>query len=69
MVATNDGAQPGDPAKAATAILAALQAERSPLHLPLGNDAVDAVLAHLDAVREDVAGWEPITRNTDLDGE
>jgi NAD(P)-dependent dehydrogenase (short-subunit alcohol dehydrogenase family) len=69
MVATNDGVQPGDPAKAAAAILAALHAERSPLHLPLGNDAVDAVLAHLDAVREDVAGWERITRNTDLDGE
>ena len=68
MVAANDGAQPGDPAKAAAAILAALQADRTPLHLPLGNDAVDAVLAHLDAVREDVASWEPITRNTDLDG-
>jgi NAD(P)-dependent dehydrogenase (short-subunit alcohol dehydrogenase family) len=68
MVAANDGAQPGDPAKAAAAILAALQADRTPLHLPLGNDAVDAVLAHLDAVREDVAKWEPITRNTDFDG-
>lgn len=51
MVASSDGSQPGDPAKAAAAILAALNAEQTPLRLPLGDDAVDAVVGHLDGVR------------------
>jgi NAD(P)-dependent dehydrogenase (short-subunit alcohol dehydrogenase family) len=40
MVTGSDGSQAGDPAKAAAAILAALDA-----------DAVDAIFAHLDGVR------------------
>lgn len=62
-----DGSQPGDPAKAAALLLAALDAEQTPLHLPLGDDAVTAVLTHLDAVRADIAAWEKRTRATDFD--
>ncbi|MFD6393503.1 oxidoreductase [Nocardia sp. NPDC060259] len=68
MVDGGNGTQPGDPAKAATAIRAALAADKPPLRLPLGADSVDAVLAHLDAVRGDVLAWESITRATDFDG-
>lgn len=64
MVETGDGAQPGDPAKAAAAIRAALEAERTPLRLPLGDDAVDGVLIHLDAVRTEVTEWEKVARAT-----
>ncbi|MGA6209339.1 oxidoreductase [Nocardia testacea] len=67
MVETGDGTQPGDPAKAAAAIRAALDAERTPLRLPLGEDAVDGILDHLDAVRTDVTEWEKITRATAFD--
>ncbi|GAA2095373.1 oxidoreductase [Kitasatospora saccharophila] len=67
MVAGGHGAQPGDPDKAAAAILAALAAERTPLRLALGGDAVDGVLAHLDQVREDVLGWEKRSRDTAFD--
>ena len=67
MAAAADGTQPGDPAKAAAAILAALSAENTPLHLPLGNDGVDAVLGHLDAVRAEVTAWEKTARDTDFD--
>lgn len=67
MVATAGGTQPGDPAKAAAAVLAALESDRTPLRLPLGSDAVDAVLGHLDAVREDVTAWEKTARDTLLD--
>jgi len=63
----HDGTQPGDPAKAAAAILAALDAERTPLRLPLGNDSVDAILTHLDGVRSDLATWEKTARGTDFD--
>jgi NAD(P)-dependent dehydrogenase (short-subunit alcohol dehydrogenase family) len=64
IVLSADGTQPGDPAKAAAAILLALDAERTPLHLPLGDDAVDAVVGHLDSVRADIAAWEKVARNT-----
>ncbi|MFE3118139.1 oxidoreductase [Streptomyces niveus] len=67
MAATVDGTQPGDPAKAAAAILTALAAGRTPLRLPLGADAVDAVTGHLDAVRAEIAAWEDVARDTDFD--
>jgi NAD(P)-dependent dehydrogenase (short-subunit alcohol dehydrogenase family) len=65
--ASFDGRQPGDPAKAAAAILAALDAENTPLRLPLGNDAADALTASLDTARAELAAWEPVTRSTDID--
>jgi NAD(P)-dependent dehydrogenase (short-subunit alcohol dehydrogenase family) len=64
MVQTQDGSQAGDPAKAAAAILAALDSEDPPLRLPLGQDAVDAITSHLDAVRADVTAWAPVARDT-----
>ncbi|MET8698579.1 oxidoreductase [Kitasatospora sp. NPDC004723] len=67
LVAGGDGSQPGDPAKAAAVILAALEAESTPLRLPLGEDSVGAVLAHLDQVREDVAAWEERSTATAFD--
>ncbi|MFI1417042.1 oxidoreductase [Streptomyces sp. NPDC020731] len=66
-VAGGGGSQPGDPAKAAALILAALEAEDAPLRLPLGDDGVGAVLGHLDQVREDVLAWEKRTRATAFD--
>jgi NAD(P)-dependent dehydrogenase (short-subunit alcohol dehydrogenase family) len=48
------GVEPGDPAKAASAILAALDADSPPLRLVLGNDAADGILAHLDSVRAEL---------------
>jgi NAD(P)-dependent dehydrogenase (short-subunit alcohol dehydrogenase family) len=65
---TGHGTQPGDPAKAAAAILTALDAEPAPLRLPLGGDAVDAILGHLDTVRAEITSWEKLGRDTRLDG-
>jgi hypothetical protein len=62
-----DGAQPGDPAKAAAAILAALRADRPPLRLPLGNDAADAIGTALDRDRAELSTWDTLTRGTDFD--
>jgi NAD(P)-dependent dehydrogenase (short-subunit alcohol dehydrogenase family) len=66
-VTGGDGKQPGDPDKAAAAILAALGAEVTPLRLPLGNDAVDAIRDQLNSVAEELAAWEPISRDTAFD--
>ncbi|MGQ4486157.1 oxidoreductase [Streptomyces sp. 372A] len=63
----SDGKQEGDPAKAAAAILTALDAEDTPLRLPLGNDATDAVLGALDASRAEVLAWEKVGRSTGFD--
>ena len=67
MIDANNGRQPGDPAKAAAAILTALNAERTPLRLPLGDDVVDAVLGHLDSVRTEISAWEKVARDTAFD--
>ncbi|NEC63260.1 oxidoreductase [Streptomyces sp. SID9727] len=63
----SDGKQEGDPARAAAAILAALDAGDTPLRLPLGNDATDAVLGALDASRAEVLAWEKLSRSTGFD--
>jgi NAD(P)-dependent dehydrogenase (short-subunit alcohol dehydrogenase family) len=68
MIESSAGAQPGDPAKAAAAILTALDAPDTPLRLPLGDDAVDAILGHLDSTRADVTAWEKLARDTRLPG-
>jgi NAD(P)-dependent dehydrogenase (short-subunit alcohol dehydrogenase family) len=65
--ASFDGQQPGDPAKAAAAILTVLGADKPPLRLPLGNDAADAISASLDKARDELAAWDPVTRSTDFD--
>ncbi|WP_128380610.1 oxidoreductase [Streptomyces cavernae] len=64
MTESGDGNQPGDPAKAAAAILTALDAEQTPLRLPLGDDAVDAVIGHLDGARAELIAWEKVARAT-----
>lgn len=62
----SDGKQPGDPVKAAEAILTALAAERTPLRLALGTDAVDAVLGNLDGARQEAEAWAAVGRGTDF---
>ncbi|WP_055615165.1 oxidoreductase [Streptomyces phaeochromogenes] len=69
MVQGSGGSQPGDPAKAAAAIRLALEAEKTPLRLALGADAVDFLTAHLDSVRAELTEWEKVSRRTDFDTE
>ncbi|MFI6876378.1 oxidoreductase [Streptomyces sp. NPDC050400] len=64
---TRAAAEPGDPAKAAATVIAALASDATPLRLPLGDDGVDAVVGHLDAVRDEVAAWEKVSRATAFD--
>ncbi|MFF1442225.1 oxidoreductase [Streptomyces sp. NPDC058295] len=69
LVEGGSGAQPGDPAKAAAAIRLALDAEKTPLRLALGGDAVDFLTGHLDSVRAELTEWEKVSRGTDFDTE
>ncbi|MEU8059408.1 SDR family NAD(P)-dependent oxidoreductase [Microbispora bryophytorum] len=61
-----DGAQPGDPAKAAQAILQVLDHDEPPLRLALGDDAVDSIRAHHETLRADLDGWEKLSRTTSV---
>jgi NAD(P)-dependent dehydrogenase (short-subunit alcohol dehydrogenase family) len=61
-----DGAQPGDAAKAAAAILQAISAPQPPLRLALGADAVDAIAAKHEQLRADLGNWERLSRSTAL---
>ncbi|CAM5732778.1 oxidoreductase [Streptomyces fumanus] len=61
------GREPGDPAKAAAAVLTALDAEEPPLRLPLGNDAADAIGDHLERAGAELRAWEKVARSTDFD--
>ena len=63
----SDGKQPGDPGKAAAAILTALADEHTPLRLPLGNDAFDYIQQHLVAEEKELAAWEHVGRAVDFD--
>lgn len=67
MIQNGDGQQPGDPAKAAAAILRALKAERIPLRLPLGADAYDMIDRHLESVRGELEEWRAVIRDTAFD--
>ncbi|MFC6022354.1 oxidoreductase [Plantactinospora solaniradicis] len=60
------GTQPGDPAKAAQAILEVLDAADPPLRLALGNDAVDNIRAHHERLRVDLDRWEKLSRSMEL---
>jgi NAD(P)-dependent dehydrogenase (short-subunit alcohol dehydrogenase family) len=63
-----DGQQPGDPAKAAQAILTALDSDTPPLRLALGGDAIDSIRSHHDQLSAELREWEPVGRDTALDG-
>jgi NAD(P)-dependent dehydrogenase (short-subunit alcohol dehydrogenase family) len=61
------GKQPGDPRKAAAAILTALDAPDPPLRLALGADAVDQIRAKHERLRADLDGWEAVSRDTAIE--
>jgi len=59
------GSQAGDPAKAARALLAIVDAPSPPAHLLLGTDALELVRAKLAALSSEIDAWETVTRSTD----
>jgi NAD(P)-dependent dehydrogenase (short-subunit alcohol dehydrogenase family) len=60
------GQQPGDPVKAAHAIATALDAERPPLRLVLGADAIGNIRRRLASVAEELDSWDHVGAATAL---
>lgn len=63
-VTSGHGTQAGDPAKAAQAILTALDAEEPPLRLVLGEDAIGNIRTRLGALGAELEQWEDVGRRT-----
>ncbi|WP_350281211.1 oxidoreductase [Kribbella sp. HUAS MG21] len=61
-----DGKQPGDPAKAAQAILEIVALENPPLRLLLGSDALQLAQSSSTARAEEAAAWAHLTTSTDF---
>ena len=59
-----DGAQPGDPARAANAIISAIEAPELPLRLILGEDALAWIRNKLDQAERDIEQWRAVTVST-----
>jgi NAD(P)-dependent dehydrogenase (short-subunit alcohol dehydrogenase family) len=66
-LAERNGRQPGDPRKAARAIVNAVESPRPPLRLVLGPDAVERVTGKLAAVGRDLDEWREVAASTDFD--
>ncbi|CAM5775787.1 short-chain dehydrogenase/reductase [Labrys miyagiensis] len=64
----NSGRQPGDPAKAAQAILRLVASPEPPAHLLLGRDAIGLVREKLGALKAEIAAWEQVSLSTDFEG-
>ena len=64
----NDGKQPGDPRKAAQAMIKAVESENPPMRLPLGEDAITAIEAELEKVKNDIAPWRKTGVETTFPG-
>jgi NAD(P)-dependent dehydrogenase (short-subunit alcohol dehydrogenase family) len=61
------GTQPGDPAKAAQALITAIESPGAPALLVLGPDAVHAYGTILDMQRAEFEQWRSLSESTDLD--
>jgi len=65
-VRAGSGKQPGDPVRAAKAIVAAVASGNPPHHLLLGNDAFEGAMARLDHLRQDFEAGEAVARAADF---
>jgi NAD(P)-dependent dehydrogenase (short-subunit alcohol dehydrogenase family) len=61
------GKQPGNPVKAANAILQLVAAPNPPAHLLLGLDAYTLVSEKLNTLQAEIAAWKEVSLSTDYD--
>ncbi len=62
----SSGNQPGDPARAAAAIIKAVEAEVPPLRLLLGAPALDIAYKRLEALKANFDAWKDVTLSADF---
>jgi NAD(P)-dependent dehydrogenase (short-subunit alcohol dehydrogenase family) len=62
----DSGKQPGDPVRAAQAIIHAVESPKPPRHLLLGNDSYEGAMAMLEELRKDFSAAEKVARGADF---
>jgi NAD(P)-dependent dehydrogenase (short-subunit alcohol dehydrogenase family) len=67
LAASISHAQPGNPAKLATALLALVKAEEPPLRLALGSDTVALIERKNAAVAKELDAWHALSLSTDFE--
>lgn len=60
------GNQPGDPVRAAKAMISIAEAENPPLHLLLGNNALKGALNKLEVLKKDYDTWAETSTGADF---
>jgi NAD(P)-dependent dehydrogenase (short-subunit alcohol dehydrogenase family) len=60
LLAQLDGSQPNDPARVAQAIIEATHQDQPPLHLPLGEQAINGIRQHLSERSQELDQTEPL---------
>jgi NAD(P)-dependent dehydrogenase (short-subunit alcohol dehydrogenase family) len=65
-IRADSGKQPGDPVRAAQAIIKAVESPKPPRHLLLGNDAYEGAMAKLEELRKDFSAVEAAARGADF---
>jgi len=68
-LAAMDGRQPGDPVRAAAAIIQAVESPTPPLHLVLGSDAYNRSRQMLEAFSSDLEAWKAVSIGADYDSD
>jgi NAD(P)-dependent dehydrogenase (short-subunit alcohol dehydrogenase family) len=63
---TQSGKQPGDPQKAIEAIIAVADAPEPPVHLILGNNALNRFRDKLSTFQKEIAAWQTVTTGADF---
>lgn len=66
LLRANSGKQPGDPVRAARAIVDAVVSQNTPRHLLLGNAAYDLATAKLQTLLKEYSAWETVARGADF---
>jgi len=66
QIRASSGRQPGDPVRAAAAIVEAVESPNPPHHLLLGKDAFTGATEKLEQLRRDFSAWESVTRGADF---
>jgi len=61
-----NGKQPGDPKRAALAIIRAVEADTPPLRLPLGKMATEHIRATLGSRLEELDAWAKVSAAADF---
>ncbi|MFJ1747304.1 oxidoreductase [Streptomyces sp. NPDC088116] len=61
-----DSNQPGDPVRAAKALLAVVDADKPPVHLVLGIDALNLIEEGRQRLSDDIAAWADLSTSTNF---